>query len=604
MMGKKTKKVQKKLTGYATIDKPWKKFQKKTNSYKQEKIERMYEKTIYNMLEEKSANKLDMIAFNYFQTNITYKELLEIIKHQAQSLHKMGLKKNDTILTILPNLPESWELIYSSNKLGIKIVPLLPTIAPVQVETIIEKLQIKTIFIYKAFYEKYKKQINNKSIENVIILEGTETIKKTSITGMIVNMKSCLNKKNDQKHIYTNSKIKSYKEFINMGIGTIAPTNSYEKNETAAYIATSGTTGIPKLVELTNEAFNALALEHQLELNVAKGDKSLNIMPPSIAYGFSVVHYSLVIGFNSTIIPDLVTTTKYLKKLWKKYKPDQFIGGPIHARLIAELVEKDKKVAKLAKNTKNICSGGATLKKSIETYLYEKKYNIAQGYGCTETCGGATYNDPKVGKEYSVGIPLCLTDIAIFKKDTEEELKYGQEGELCITGPTLMKCYFDNKEETDKVLKKHKDGKIWMHIADEAYMDEDGHVFFKGRFKDIFMRTGFNIHPEKINEKIEAIEEVKESYVMGVEHPDEECVPVAFISLEEGANIDKLKEKLTELKAVLDELAIPYEYVFLDTELPRNAGGKVMGKELLKQSGINYFKHKKPKNQFIKQKTE
>lgn len=132
--------MEKDLTGYATIDKPWKKFHETTNKYTKEELENMYKKTIYKMFEE-SANKFkNSTAINYFGTNISYKNLLDIIAKQTNSLSALGTKNNEAILIILPNVPESWELIYSSNKLGAQIAPLLPTIAPKQVQTIIDEL--------------------------------------------------------------------------------------------------------------------------------------------------------------------------------------------------------------------------------------------------------------------------------------------------------------------------------------------------------------------------------------------------------------------------------------------------------------------------------
>ena len=155
-----------------------------------------------------------------------------------------------------------------------------------------------------------------------------------------------------------------------------------------------------------------------------------------------------------------------------------------------------------------------------------------------------------------------------------------------------MKEYLNNKEETDKVIKIHKDGQRWIHTKDIGYIDEDGHIFHVERIKNIFMRTGFNVHPSKIAEFINTIDGVKNSYVMGFEHPVEQCVPVAFIELTEDKK-DKCEEMLSYIKnkcfTNLEETSIPYEYLFVDT-LPINVGGKIDGIRLKKESNIDYMK--------------
>ena len=153
-----------------------------------------------------------------------------------------------------------------------------------------------------------------------------------------------------------------------------------------------------------------------------------------------------------------------------------------------------------------------------------------------------------------------------------------------------MKYYLNNQEETDKVIKIHKDGKRWIHTKDIAWMDEDGFIFFKERIKNIFMRTGFNVHPSKISEFINTIPAVKESYVMGFEHPKEQTVPVAFIVLEDNINEEEVKQEIENIcYKNLEETSVPYEYVFVPS-LPRKPGGKIDGLKLKEESNIDYMK--------------
>ena len=293
------------------------------------------------------------------------------------------------------------------------------------------------------------------------------------------------------------------------------------------------------------------------------------------------MHYTTCGGLKSILIPELITDK--LAYLLKTTNPDHFLGGPIHCLNIAK--SEEFKSGEL-KPIKNYVSGGATLKKELEKKLNKVSEDfkengtrsdlfVRQGLGSTENTGGGLYQMPGSYKFGSVGIPLPLNTIGVFTPGTDIELPYNTMGELCINGPCVMKEYLNNEEETNKVLKKHSDGKVWLHMGDIGYIDKDGCFFHKHRLSDIFMRRGFNVHPGKITELLNTIPEIKAVGVIVVEHPIEEMVPIACISLYNEFDNDKVKEKIENIcKNNLDDMAIPYEYVYME-ELPLNAGGKV-----------------------------
>ena len=244
-------------------------------------------------------------------------------------------------------------------------------------------------------------------------------------------------------------------------------------------------------------------------------------------------------------------------------------------------------------------SGGATLEKEIEKKLnnadvgYLEKpgdiIRVRQGYGSTECGGAATANTFGAYKFGSIGIPMANIVVGIFKPGTDEELKYGEEGEICVSGPTVMEGYLNNPDETNNVLKKHSDGNVWLHQADLGWCDEDGHFYMTDRIKNIFMRTGFNVHPAKISEFIITFPEVKECVVVGVPHPKEQMVPVAFIVLQQASySKDELKKQfIEECVRNLSETDIPIDWVFVES-LPRNMGGKIDTNTLLDEYNISF----------------
>jgi len=520
---------------------------------------------------------------------LTFKKYIDKIINEASSLKKLGVKKGEIVPVFLPNIPEARTTIYALNIVGAIAYPINPLLPPKEFEKILIENNVKNLFMFNMFYQKYMLAIQNSSVENVIMTYGTDMIPK-----YILKFKNILdNLKKGKRNTLIPDSVISWDEFIiSKSKENIKPI--YEKNQTSVIIGTSGTTGTPKGVCLTNENLNSMALEHlNGSLNFKPGDKMLDILIPSIGYGLSVMHYEGVCGLETILIPTLQSD---IYPLLKKYKPDHFAGGPIHYENLVSYHENDPIIY-----GKNFVSGGASLPKTIEKKLNkikeddtfeEKNIFVRQGLGCTENGGASTYAKKGAYKPYGVGIPLLYETVGIFKPGTDVELGFNTDGEICINGPTVMKEYLNNEEETNKVLKKHNDGKIWLHTADIGYMDEDGQIFIKDRIKNIFARRGFNVHPNTVADFISSLPIVEKAFVMGINHPDEQMVPVAFIKLKEEMPLKEAENIINEnCYQFLEETSIPYEIVFV-SDLPLNLGGKVDTKKLLELSQIDYFKNK------------
>lgn len=574
------------LTGYPSIDKPWMKYYPEGADKTSAKPESMFQ-----MMERCNKDRLDTIALDLRSSKdgfkkgitITYREYIKKIYSAANAIADSFHPQVDEIIPIIiPNLPESRIIIYALNILGATVYPINPMLAPHIFESILLENHVRTVAIFSAFWEKFSASLNHSEVQNIIFLDGMESLP--------LPIKAIMRVKANYP---SDKRIVKYDSLMRRSSSKkLSP--YFREGHVAVIIGTSGTTGTSKGVCLTDRNLNELALGQKISDHYRTGEVALDILIQSIGYGISTAHSFSCIGCHTVLVPELVTTG--FPELYCQVKPDCFPGGPVHYINLAH--SEQYKMGQLP--TGRIAfSGGATLEKEVEKMLnctdvgYKEKpgdiIRVRQGYGSTECCGAATANTFGAYKFGTIGIPMANVVVSVFKPGTDQELKYGEEGEICVCAPTVMSGYLNNPEETANVLKLHSDGKVWLHQADLGWCDEDGHFYMTDRIKNIFMRTGFNVHPSKISEFIISLPEVNDCVVVGIPHPKEQMVPVAFVVLNDPAT-DKIslkKHLLEECIQNLSETDIPAEWIFTDT-LPRNMGGKVDTKQLIKQYAVSF----------------
>ena len=570
-----------------SVEMPWLKYFKDCDIR-----EEVPKKTIYTLAYEMNEDNLKKTAIDVrtskndfkYGFKVSYDDLFRRSRTVGKSLSELGVKQDEIIPLIVPNVPEARYFIYGNSYYGATSYPISPLMPPKDLERIIKENGIKNIVIFNAFYEKYKSIIDSSNLYSVITLNGMESMPKY--------MRLLAGKKVPS---LSGDNVLSYDEFVRLGRNAHLAPAEYREEHNAAIIGTSGTTGGSKGVCLSDKNINAVALAYN-DGKLFEGTM-LDALIPSIGYGISMVHYQTVSGKYVYMIPELLTD-KFPRAL-EVLKPSNFPGGPVH---YINLKESNMDLSKLPKY-KNYISGGASLPASVEKELNNVDENymemvpnldlvVRQGYGLSENTALGSYSKIGSYKFGSIGIPMPYETVGIFEPNTDKELSYNEPGEICITGNAMMRGYLNNPEETEKVLKVHSDGKTWIHTKDIGYMDEDGNLFHVDRIKNIFMRTGFNVHPSKIAEFLDSIYFVRNSAVIGFEHPQEQSVPVAFIEIDSkylDRDLDELKEELRiACFDSLEETSIPVDFVFVDT-IPINLGGKVDSNRIKNESKIDFM---------------
>lgn len=530
---------------------------------------------IYSFLKEANKDRIHDTAIYYYGTRITVKKLIEKIDQCANAFVALGVKKGDTVSLLSASTPESIMAFYALNKIGAVMNAIDPRMDVKSISRMICNSGSEILIAIDAAYPKVAKIVTEINQKHIII--------QTAATSLPILKKIALKMASKSAIPYGRAGIMSWDTFIQGAKNAIAVEAEYVGDATVAITYTGGTTGFPKGVMLTNDSLNAVAFNFIHAGIVHKpGQRFLGIMPIFSSYGLVCgIHMPLTIGCELALIPRFYPLK--MGEYVKKYKPEHMIATPAFYEILIESEEmKNFDLSFMLTMGSGGDSMNAGLEAKLEAFMASHgiRYPLAQGYGMSEVSAAATFCVNDRYRKGSVGIPCIKTTIGIFDPETGEELGYNTPGEVCITGDTMMKGYFNNKEETDYVMRKHADGQIWIHSGDIGYIDEDGFVYIQGRVKRMITRfDGHKVFPITIESFIAEHELVHSCSVIAVDDRErlQGQYPMAVIELVAGVDVSRRDEICREIYAkcheLLEERGRPVAVVCVD-EIPLTAMGK------------------------------
>ena len=530
---------------------------------------------VYSFLKEANKNRLQQTAIYYYGAKITVKKFIEMIDECADAFATLGVKAGNTVSLLSASTPESIMAVYALNKIGATINAIDPRMDVKSISRMVQNAGSEILIAIDMAYPKVAPIVSEINQKHIIIQSATTSLPWIKKWAAKMAMHSAIP--------YGKCGIISWETFIKGAKNGIAQEAEYRGDAVVAITYTGGTTGFPKGVMLTNDSLNAVATNFiHAGIVHEKGQRFLGIMPIFSSYGLVCgIHMPLTLGLELALIPRFYPLK--MGEYIKKYKPEHMIATPaFYEILIASEEMKDFDLSFILTMGSGGDSMNAGLEEKMKAFMdsHGIRYPLAQGYGMSEVSAAATFCVNDRYKKGSVGIPCIATTIGIFDPETGEELGYGEHGEICITGDTMMKGYYNNKEETEYVMRRHADGKVWIHSGDIGYIDEDGFVYVQGRVKRMITRfDGHKVFPITIESFICDDERVHSCSVIAVDDRErlQGQYPMAVIELVAGIDVSEresiCKDIYNKCHELLEERGRPVAVVCIN-EIPLTAMGK------------------------------
>jgi long-chain acyl-CoA synthetase len=518
---------------------------------------------IYQILNLAATQFGERPATVFLDAKLSFGELKELADKLATALSRLGIGKGDRVGIMLPNCPQYLVSFFAIVRLGAIVTNVNPIYTPREVELVAKDSGMRAMITLDVLAETVLGVQAQGQIEHII----TTGIEEYSTGGQAAPAPAPAG-------------TLSFSGMIaSVGAPELPHVEIDAEEDVAALVYTGGTTGVPKGAMLTHYNLYAAVIQCTVWGGpfVRRGeDRFLMVIPYFHVYGL-VVGALFGVWQGAMQIPIARFDAKLLLKALKDYQPTYFPGVP--TLFVSMLNHPEAKTSGLDR-VQRFNSGSAPL--PIEVIAQFERLSGAmlfEGYGMTETAAVAT-STPTLAKRKpgSIGLPMTGTECKIVDlEDGDREVGLGEEGELCIRGPQIMKGYWNKPDETADAIRAG-----WLYTGDVARMDEDGYFYIVQRKKDLILVSGFNVYPNEVEDVMFTHEAVKEAAVIGITDPYRGEAVKAFVVLREDtpATPAALAEDLIAYcRSRLAKYKVPSTIEFVES-LPKSAVGKVLRREL------------------------
>ena len=531
--------------------------------------------TMYQMLSQTAAKYPKQTAYVFMGKETSYADFMKRIDAAAKGLVKMGIQKGDKVTICMANTPQALDCFYALNRIGAIPNMIHPLSAAKEIAFYLNFSKSKAILTLDQFYYKVAEIVPELENPTEILIAKVVDELPFPLSALYPMTKGARAVKKLPKTGFT-----LWYDMVKAGKAAVLPPDDGKFEDCGAILYSGGTTGTTKGIMLSNLNFNALGLQTIAASGYGSvaGMKMLSVMPVFHGFGLGIgIHTALIGGATCILIPQFSVKT-YAETLVKQ-KPNLIPGVPT---LFEALLRAENLEGQDLSFLKGIFSGGDSLspelKKKVDSFLKSHgcTEQIREGYGTTECVTASCLTPKDYARSGSIGVPFPDTYYKIVTPGTMEEVPANTEGEICVSGPTVMMGYMDNPEETSNTLRRHYDGRIWLHTGDLGHMDQDGFVYFRQRIKRMLVSSGYNVYPSQLENIIDGHDKVLLSCVIGVKDEYRGQKIKAYVVPMPGIEpTEELKKELLDYCSNhIAKYAMPREVEFR-TELPKTLVGKV-----------------------------
>jgi len=514
------------------------------------------DRPLHEILDTTVVDVPDRPATSFFGATLTFEDIKDRSDRLATALDQYGIVKGDRIGIMLPNCPQYVIAAFAILRLGAVVVNINPSYTAREVLNVAVDSGIRMLITLDALAPLVLAVKDQTAIERIIITSLAEYAEPAGPAPRVAGTESLAELLGTHKP----------------GVFRVAISGE----DLAVLQYTGGTTGTPKGAMLThgNIFANVVQTEAFMYRNKTRGEaRYLLVIPYFHIYAFTVgLMKGIWVGAVQILLPKY--DVEQVLIALREFRPTYFPAVPT---VFVSLLNHPKARQYGLDKVRTFNSGGAPCPvEVIEQWERTFGRTLNEGYGLSET-SPVTHTTPQLAKRKpgTIGIPICDTDIKVVDLDTgDHELPIGEVGELCISGPQIMKGYWQKPDETARALRRDSDGRIWFHTGDVARIDEDGYTSIVQRKKDMIIVDGFNVYPSEVETVLYMHPAIRLAAVVGVPDAYHGEIVKACVVLKEGSSVTEA-ELVAHCKTGLAPYKIPRQ-VELRDNLPMSAVGKIL----------------------------